>query len=184
MPRVGPVEYYLHPEGKYPAEIVSCDLAENNQYPQYGPQLQWTFQTNLTQPDGRPATVRYYTPAGVSARNKLGQMFIALGLPLPGEGEEFDTDDLIRHNDAPGRKCTLKIVHNEKPGQPPRAVIDAVLEYAKTAGSKKPAESQASPPAPADGNIIDAAYTTEEVEAPALLPAGGAAKKKDPFDGE
>lgn len=84
-------ERFLHPEGVYPFQVVDCAKATGK----FGDQFKWTLETNFERDDDQPPQITYYTPVDITAKNKFGKLLVALGVPLPDEDEDIDTDDLI-----------------------------------------------------------------------------------------
>ena len=93
---------YIDPD-TYAAMLVNGKYiaAEKSKYPEYGDNFLWTFRVKDPRKDDEIITERveltYYTPAKLTAKNKLGKLLAAAGVDVEeiDEGDEVDLEELL-----------------------------------------------------------------------------------------
>lgn len=98
-------KYWLHPEGIFPAQIVTWEEADGK----WGPRVKWVFETNQQRDDNKPAQLSFFTSCSFGKKSALSVMLTALGVAVPDTDEAaaaFNPDDLI------GTECTIQVKHS------------------------------------------------------------------------
>lgn len=159
-------EHWLHPEGIFPAQLVTFEETQGA----FGPGIKWVLETNVEREDGKSPQLALRTSQKIGAKSNLGKLLTAFGVPLPETTEDaqaLDLDALI------GKRIKIEVRHSLGADGTTWANIESfgpirggTMEHA-TRGTEGATPTPGAP----NGNGAKAA--------PATKPAG---KTKDPFE--
>jgi hypothetical protein len=119
MPQAQVAEYWLHPQGIFPAELKALEDKTGN----WGPQIQWTWETPELQFDeeGQPicnddGTQRKgrlvdFTSCTASAKSDLGKLLTAMGISLPANKEEAAAMNDAWFKKLIGNRIAVQVIH-------------------------------------------------------------------------
>ena len=163
-------EYELHPQG---ATVLTLRDYDGPKEGNYGPQIEWKFDSTEEREDGDFFSVHYWTGSALSSdpRNKLGKLLTAFGFDTGTlDLDAFDVDDLI------GKKVQAMIVHAPDKQGTMRANIDSLVPI------RKRRERQET--APESKSVFVASSGESRGDAKAAQPAAPAAAPAPDWDDE
>jgi hypothetical protein len=119
VPQVELPEYWLHPKGVFPLQLLKVEDATG----QWGAQIKWTWETPemQTHEDGSPrldddgrqmqGRIGDFTGCSASAKSKLGKLLVALGVGLPTTKDEAAAMNDAWFQRLRGKRVNAEIVH-------------------------------------------------------------------------